>query len=147
MLTDKTVILGVTGGIAAYKAADLASKLTQDGARVEVVMTEAATKLVAPLTFRTLTHTKVITDMFTAPIEYGETHISLSEAADAVAIAPATANTIAKIAAGMADNMLTGVVLATRSPYNCTGDEREHVGEPGYAGKRCQAESPWIHNS
>ena len=116
MLTDKTIILGVTGGIAAYKAADLASKLTQGGVRVEVVMTEAATKLVAPLTFRTLTHTKVITDMFTAPIEYGETHISLSEAADAVVIAPATANTIAKIAAGIADNMLTGVVLATRTP-------------------------------
>ena len=116
MLTDKTVVLGVTGGIAAYKAADLASKLTQDGARVEVVMTEAATKLVAPLTFHTLTHTPVITDMFTAPIEYDETHISLSEAADAVVIAPATANTIAKMAAGMADNMLTGIVLATKAP-------------------------------
>ena len=116
MLTDKTVVLGVTGGIAAYKAADLASKLTQDGARVEVVMTEAATKFVSPLTFHTLTRTDVITDMFTAPIEYDETHISLSEAADAVVIAPATANTIAKIAAGMADNMLTGIVLATRAP-------------------------------
>ena len=116
MLTDKTVVLGVTGGIAAYKAADLASKLTQDGARVEVVMTEAATKLVAPLTFHTLTHTPVITDMFAAPIEYDKTHISLSEAADAVVIAPAAANTIAKIAAGMVDNMLTGIVLATRAP-------------------------------
>ena len=116
MLTDKTIILGVTGGIAAYKAADLASKLTQDGARVEVVMTEAATKLVAPLTFHTLTHTQVITDMFTAPVEYDETHISLSESADAVVIAPATANTIAKTAAGMADNMLTGIVLATKAP-------------------------------
>ncbi len=116
MLTDKTIILGVTGGIAVYKAADLASKMTQDGARVEVVMTEAATKFVSPLTFKTLTHTKVITDMFDAPIEYDETHISLSEAADAVVIAPATANTIAKIAAGMADNMLTGIVLATRVP-------------------------------
>ncbi len=116
MLNNKTVVLGVTGGIAVYKAADLASKLTQDGARVEVVMTEAATKFVAPLTFHTLTHTGVITDMFTAPTEYNETHISLSEAADAVVIAPATANTIAKLVAGMADNMLTGVVLATRAP-------------------------------
>jgi phosphopantothenoylcysteine decarboxylase/phosphopantothenate--cysteine ligase len=116
MLTGKTIILGVTGGIAAYKAADLASKLTQDSARVEVVMTEAATKLVAPLTFRTLTHRQVITDMFTAPIEYDKTHVSLSQDADAVVIAPATANTIAKIAAGMADNMLTAVVLATRAP-------------------------------
>ena len=116
MLTDKTVVLGVTGGIAAYKAADLASKLTQDGARVEVVMTEAATKFVSPLTFHTLTRTDVITDMFTAPIEYDETHISLSEAADAVVIAPATANTIAKMAAGMTDNMLTSIVLATKAP-------------------------------
>ena len=116
MLNNKTVLLGVTGGIAVYKAADLASKLTQDGARVEVVMTEAAARFVAPLTFHTLTHTRVITDMFTSPIEYNETHVSLSEAADAVVIAPATANTIAKIVAGMVDNMLTGVVLATKSP-------------------------------
>ncbi|MGB2876642.1 MAG: bifunctional phosphopantothenoylcysteine decarboxylase/phosphopantothenate--cysteine ligase CoaBC [Dehalococcoidales bacterium] len=116
MLNDKTVVLGVPGGIAVYKAADLASKLTQDGARVKVVMTEAATRFVAPLTFHTLTHTGVITDMFTAPTEYNETHISLSEAADAVVVAPATANTIAKIASGMADNMLTSVVLATRAP-------------------------------
>jgi len=116
MLTGKTIVLGVTGGIAAYKAADLASKLTQDGARVRVVMTEAAIKFVSPLTLHTLTRTQVITDMFTAPVEYNETHVSLSEAADAIVIAPATANTIAKIAAGMADNMLTGVVLATKSP-------------------------------
>ena len=116
MLNDKTVVLGVTGGIAVYKAVYLASKLTQDGARVEVVMTETATKFVAPLTFHTLTHTRVITDMFTSPTEYNETHISLSEAADAVVIAPATANTIAKIAAGMSDNMLTCVVLAARMP-------------------------------
>ncbi len=116
MLTDKTIVLGITGGIAAYKAADLASKLTQDGARVEVVMTEAATKFVSPLTLHTLTRTQVITDMFTAPMEYDETHVSLSEAADAVVIAPATANTIAKIVAGMADNMLTGVVLAAKVP-------------------------------
>ncbi|MGB2814918.1 MAG: bifunctional phosphopantothenoylcysteine decarboxylase/phosphopantothenate--cysteine ligase CoaBC [Dehalococcoidales bacterium] len=116
MLNDKTVVLGVPGGIAVYKAADLASKLTQDGARVKVVMTEAATRFVAPLTFHTLTHTGVITDMFTAPTEYNETHISLSEAADAVVVAPATANTIAKITAGMTDNMLTSIVLATRAP-------------------------------
>jgi len=116
MLTDKTIVLGVTGGIAAYKAADLASKLTQDGGRVEVVMTEAATKFVSPLTFHSLARTDVITDMFAAPVEYDETHISLSEAADVVVIAPATANTIAKMAAGMADNMLTSIVLTTRAP-------------------------------
>ena len=116
MLNNKTIVLGVTGGIAVYKAADLASKLTQDGARVEVVMTDAATRFVAPLTFHTLTRTGVITDMFTALTEYNETHISLSEAADAVVVAPATANTIAKLVAGMADNMLTSVVLATKAP-------------------------------
>jgi len=115
-MLSKKIVLGVTGGIAVYKAAELASKLTQDGAMVEVVMTEAATKFVSPLTFKTLTHIKVITDMFTSPIEYDETHVSIAEATDAVVIAPATANTIAKLAAGMADNMLTGVVLATRAP-------------------------------
>ncbi len=116
MLSDKSIVLGVTGGIAAYKAADLASKLTQDGARVRVVTTEAATKFVSPLTFRTLTRTTVITDMFTSPMEYGETHVSLAEAADIIVIAPATASTIAKLAAGIADNMLTSVVLATKAP-------------------------------
>jgi len=115
-MLSKKIVLGVTGGIAVYKAAELASKLTQDGAMVEVVMTEAATKFVSPLTFKTLTHIKVITDMFTSPIEYDETHVSIAEATDAVVIAPATANTIAKLAAGMADNMLTGVVLAAKAP-------------------------------
>ncbi len=116
MLNDKNIVLGVTGGIAVYKAADLASKLTQDGARVQVVMTEAATRFVSPLTFRTLTHTTVITDMFTSPIEYGVTHITIAEAADIIVIAPATANTIAKLAAGMVDNMLTGIVLVAKVP-------------------------------
>ena len=116
MLNEKTIVLGVTGGIAAYKAADLASKLTQDGARVEVVMTEAATKFISPLTFRTLTRIRVITDIFTSLIEYDKTHVTLAEAADLVVIAPATANTIAKLATGITDNMLTGVVLATRAP-------------------------------
>jgi phosphopantothenoylcysteine decarboxylase/phosphopantothenate--cysteine ligase len=116
MLTDKTIVLGVTGGIAAYKAAELASTLTQEGARVEVVLTEAATRFISPLTFRTLTRIRVITDMFTPLIEYDMTHVTVAEAADLVVIAPATANTIAKLAAGMADNMLTGIVLATKAP-------------------------------
>ena len=116
MLANKTIVLGITGGIAAYKAADLASKLTQAGARVEVIMTEAATKLIAPLTLHTLTRTKVVIDMFTASLEYEVPHVSMAGTADAVVIAPATANTIAKIAAGIADNMLTAVVLATKAP-------------------------------
>ncbi len=116
MLTDKTIILGITGGIAAYKAADIASKLTQAGARVEAVMTESATRFIAPLTLRNVTGRPVVTDMFEPAAELSPEHIALAEAADAVVIAPATANTIAKLAAGIADNMLTCLVLATRAP-------------------------------
>ena len=116
MLANKTIVLGITGGISAYKAADIASKLTQAGARVEVVMTESAIKFVTPLTLRNITGRPVVTDMFELASEYSVEHIALAEAADAVAIAPATANTIAKLAAGIADNMLGCVVLATRAP-------------------------------
>ncbi len=116
MLANKTVVLGITGGIAAYKAADIASKLTQAGARVEVVMTESATRLITPLTLRNITGRPVVTDMFEPASEYSLEHIALAEAADAVVIAPATANTIAKLAAGIADNMLTCTVLATNAP-------------------------------
>jgi phosphopantothenoylcysteine decarboxylase/phosphopantothenate--cysteine ligase len=116
MLNNKTIVLGITGGIAAYKAADLASKLTQAGARVEVVMTEAANKFITPLTLRNITHRPVVTDMFELSSEYSLEHIALAEAADAVVVAPATANTIARLAAGIADNMLGTVVLATKAP-------------------------------
>ncbi len=116
MLKNKTVVLGITGGIAAYKAADLASKLTQAGAKVETVMTEAATKFITPLTLRNLTGRPVVTDMFEMASEYSEEHIALAEAADVVVIAPATANAIAKLAAGISDDMLGCVVLATESP-------------------------------
>ncbi|MBA7634499.1 Coenzyme A biosynthesis bifunctional protein CoaBC [subsurface metagenome] len=116
MLASKTVVLGITGGIAAYKAADIASKLTQAGARVEVVMTESATKFITPLTLRNITGRPVVTDMFELASEHSVEHIALAEAADVVAIAPATANTIAKLAYGIADNILGGVVLATQAP-------------------------------
>ncbi|MBN1161934.1 MAG: bifunctional phosphopantothenoylcysteine decarboxylase/phosphopantothenate--cysteine ligase CoaBC [Dehalococcoidales bacterium] len=116
MLKNKTIVLGITGGIAAYKAVDLASKLTQAGARVEVVMTEAATKFVTPLTLRNITHRQVVTDMYETASEWSEEHIALAEAAAAVVIAPATANTIARLATGIADNMLGTVVLATKAP-------------------------------
>jgi phosphopantothenoylcysteine decarboxylase/phosphopantothenate--cysteine ligase len=116
MLANKTIVLGITGGIAAYKAADIASQLTQAGARVEVVMTESATKLITPLTLRSITGRAVVTDMFEPTSGYRVEHIALAEAADAVVIAPATANTIAKLAAGIADNMLGCVVLATTAP-------------------------------
>ncbi len=116
MLKEKTIVLGITGGIAAYKAADIASKLTQAGARVETIMTEAATRFITPLTLRNVTGQPVVTDMFDLASEYHEEHIALAERADAVLIAPATANTIAKLAAGIADNMLGCIVLATEAP-------------------------------
>jgi len=109
-------VLGITGGIAAYKAAELASKLTQAEAKVEVIMTESATKLITPLTLRSIAGRPVVTDMFELASEYSVEHIALAEAADVVVIAPATANTIAKLAAGIADNMLCCVVLATTAP-------------------------------
>ncbi|MFH1169614.1 MAG: flavoprotein, partial [Chloroflexota bacterium] len=116
MLANKTVVLGITGGIAAYKAADIASKLIQAGARVETVMTGPATKFVTPLTLRNITGRPVVTDMFEPASEFSVAHVALAEAADVVAIAPATANTIAKMAAGIADDMLGCIVLATRAP-------------------------------
>ena len=116
MLAGKTVVLGITGSIAAYKAADLSSKLTQAGAKVEVVMTESATKFITPLTLRNITGRPVISDMWDLNCEFGVEHVALSEAADVVVIAPATANIIAKLAAGIADDMLTCVVLATKAP-------------------------------
>ena len=116
MLAKKTVILGVTGGISAYKAADITSKLVQAGAKVEVVMTEAATRFITPLTLRSISGSPVAVDMFAPAANYRSMHISLAEAADVVLIAPATANTIAKLAHGIADNLLTCVVLATKAP-------------------------------
>jgi len=116
MVKDKTVVLGVTGSIAAYKAAELASKLTQAGAKVDVVMTTCATEFVTPLTFRSITHRPVATDMFANPDEYDIEHIALAERAEVVVIAPATANIMAKLAAGIADDMLCCTVLATKAP-------------------------------
>ena len=116
MLTGKHIILGVTGSIAAFKAADLASKLTQAGAIVDVAMTSRAAEFVSPLTFRSLTHRPVVQDIFDADSELSIGHVALAEAADIVVIAPATANTIAKIANGLADDAVTCIVLATRAP-------------------------------
>jgi phosphopantothenoylcysteine decarboxylase/phosphopantothenate--cysteine ligase len=115
-MEGKTVVLGVTGSIAAYKAAELASQLTQLGAKVEVVMTEAATEFITPLTFRNITGRPVVTKMFELASEYSVEHIALAEAADVVVVAPATANIIAKMAAGIADDMLCCTVLATKAP-------------------------------
>jgi phosphopantothenoylcysteine decarboxylase/phosphopantothenate--cysteine ligase len=116
MLNNKVIVLGVSGGIAAYKAADLASKLAQAGAIVKVVMTWEATELVKPLTFQALTGNPVVTDMFEPAPLSAITHVSLADEADIIVIVPATANIIAKIAAGIADDILTCTVLATTAP-------------------------------
>ena len=116
MLKNKTIVLGISGGIAAYKAADLASKLAQAGANVRVVMTWEATELVKPLTFQALTGNPVVTGMFEPAPLTAITHVSLADEADIVVIVPATANIIAKIAAGIADDILTCTILATKAP-------------------------------
>jgi phosphopantothenoylcysteine decarboxylase / phosphopantothenate---cysteine ligase len=112
ILEGANIVLGVTGGIACYKAIDLASKLVQAGAAVDVIMTEGATRFVAPLPFQTITGRPVSVDMFQLLRDTDMAHISLAARANVLVIAPATANTIAKIAHGLADNLLTSTVLA-----------------------------------
>ena len=113
-LQGKCVLLGVTGGIAAYKMANVASGLRKAGATVHVIMTENATKFITPLTFETLTNNRCVVDTFARDFQYDVKHISLAKAADLILIAPATANVIAKLANGLADDMLTTTVLAAR---------------------------------
>ena len=115
-LDGKTVVVGVGGSIAAYKAAEVVSQLVQRGARVPVVMTKSATNFVGPLTFQTITRTRVMVDQFDPESVIDATHISLTEKADLVLVAPATANLIAKMAHGLADDMLTSLLLAVRCP-------------------------------
>jgi len=116
MLSNKTIILGITGSIAAYKAAEVASQLTQAGAKVNVIMTKEAIQFISPVTFRAITGRPVVTEMFDLASEFSVEHVSLAKAADIVVIAPATANIIAKLAAGIADDMLCCTVLATKAP-------------------------------
>lgn len=112
----KRIVLGVTGGIAAYKAATVCSRLVQAGALVDVVMTEAAQKFISQLTFQALTHRPIYTDMFHIPGGENIPHIVLADSADLLLIAPATANTIGKVANGLADNLLSAIALATPAP-------------------------------
>jgi phosphopantothenoylcysteine decarboxylase/phosphopantothenate--cysteine ligase len=116
LLEGKTIVLGISGSIAAYKAAGIASRLTRAGAMVEVVMTEPATRFIAPLTLRAITGRPVVTSMWELASEFSVEHVALAEAADVIVIAPATASIIAHLAAGMADDMVTATVLATRAP-------------------------------
>jgi phosphopantothenoylcysteine decarboxylase/phosphopantothenate--cysteine ligase len=115
-LAGRTVVLGVSGGIAAYKAAELVRELRQAGARVRVIMTRHAQEFITPLTLQTLSGEPVATDLFDLGQESQIGHIDLADSAEVVAVAPATANVIAKLAAGIADDLLSTVLLATRAP-------------------------------
>ena len=116
MLKDKTVLVGVTGSIAAYKTATLVSMLVKTGAEVRVLMTKNATNIINPIAFETLSGHKCLIDTFDRNFEFKVNHVSLAQKADIFLIAPATANTIAKVANGMADDMLTSVFLAAKCP-------------------------------
>ena len=116
MLRGKTVVLGVTGGIACYKAASLASALVKQHANVQVLMTENATRFISPITFEQLTGNKVLADTFDRSFQHSVAHVSVADRADFVLIAPATANVLAKLAHGLADDMLTTTVLACNCP-------------------------------
>ena len=116
MLDGKKIVLGVTGGIAAYKAVEVASRLRQAGAEVHVIMTRAAKEFVTELTFREISGQPVASDMWAPVTHWNVAHIALANLADAFLIAPATANLLAKAAHGIADDMLTTTLLATPAP-------------------------------
>ena len=108
--------MGVTGSIAAYKAAELVRLFVKNGDEVHVILTPAACEFVRPLTFQTLSRNPVSVEQFAAPAEWKPEHISLADCADLVVVAPATANTLAKMRYGLADNLLTATLLATKAP-------------------------------
>ena len=115
-LTNKRIVLGVTGSIACYKALELASKLVQNGALVDTIMTKSSQEFLTPLAFKSITHRDVVTNMYDINSEFAINHVGLAESADIIVIAPATANTIAKISNGMSDDSLTTTVLASKCP-------------------------------
>ena len=115
-LAGQRIVLGVSGSVACYKAAEIASRLVQAEAEVEVALTEAATRFIAPLTFRSLTGREPYTDMFRAHGEHGEAHVELARRASLMLIAPATATTMARLAHGLADDFVALTALATRAP-------------------------------
>ena len=116
MLTGKTIVLGVTGSIAAYKTANLASMLVKLGADVHVIMTENATRFITPMTFETLTNNKCIVDTFDRNFNYEVKHVSLAKRGNLFMVAPCTANVIGKVAGGICDDMLTTTIMATKAP-------------------------------
>lgn len=116
MKPGKTIILGVTGSIAAYKACEIVSAFKKESFDVQVLLTKEAGEFVTALTFQTISQNRVVTDMFELPEDWSPRHTSLADKADLVLIAPATANVIAKLAAGICDDILTCVVFATKAP-------------------------------
>lgn len=112
----KTVLLGITGSIAAYKACEIISLLKKDGFDVKVLLTKEALEFITPLTLQTLSQNKIVTDMFALPDQWNPVHTSLAQDADLVLIAPATANMIAKVAAGICDDIISCTVFATSAP-------------------------------
>lgn len=135
ILTDKRIVLGVCGSIAAYKVAELARNLTLGGAQVDVVLTEAAQQFVGPATFQALTGRPVLDDMWALPEDSVVGHVALGIHADLIVIAPATANTLARLAAGICDDLLTTAVLATQAPVLCAPAMNVHM----YAAAATQA--------
>jgi phosphopantothenoylcysteine decarboxylase/phosphopantothenate--cysteine ligase len=116
MFKRKTIVIGVCGGIAAYKACDLVSRLKKLNAEIKVIMTKSATEFVSPMTFQTLSSNKVCIEMFETVDHWDVEHISIAKAADVFLVVPATANVIGKIAGGIADDMLTTTIMATTAP-------------------------------
>lgn len=116
MIKDKNIIIGVTGGIAAYKAAEVINKLKKEGANINVIMTKSACEFITPLTLQTLSKNMVVTDMFQELSTWEVEHISLATKADLFLIVPATANIIGKVANGIADDMLSTTIMATKAP-------------------------------
>ena len=145
MLQGKTVVLGVTGSIAAYKIASLASKLVKLHANVHVLMTQNATNFITPITFETLTGNKCLIDTFDRNFQFDVAHVSLAKKADVMLIAPASANVIGKIANGIADDMLTTTVMAsTGVDFACY--EYSHVRESHCAGQPAKAGTIRLQN-
>ena len=139
-LQGKRVVLGVTGSIACFKAVDMASKLTQAGASVDVVLTRGAANFLTPLTFGSITHGPVVTDVYDPQSELSMDHIAMAERADVIIVAPATANTIAKLAWGFADDALTTHRAGVpRARHRRTRNGRPHVRERRHPRERRQA--------
>jgi phosphopantothenoylcysteine decarboxylase / phosphopantothenate---cysteine ligase len=127
VLLNRRILVGICGGIASYKAVELVSRLQQAGALVDVIMSEHAEEFVRPLTFSTMSHRPVYSDLWEPSGRAAETHIALAQDAELLAVIPATANTIAKLAHGMADNMLTAVALATKAPLLLAPAMHQHM--------------------